>query len=1263
MYKQKPIFLIGFYCVTISLMLFSCQQKIPAPPLPKWDMEYLPPIEKKITFPKKDTINWDSIPTIKLAPLPTKKLDLESIPSKPFVIDDITNIEGQIESEHLDLNELPSASFNLDSLPTFTFELETITLGEPDILEAGPLANISGTSRGIQTGGQAFGLNGSPNNIIKDNNGFLWIGTQIGIARYDSHKFEFYGTDQGLDLSQSFCQFMDSKERIWIQYQNGLWVIDPSQKLASKIISDLPLNAGYSFDEDKQGNIWYPDIEKGYHIINLERKTIKNITPKEGLLESTPPIYISPLIDNEGYIWLSSFNGVNILDLKKGKNKSLVFEKEKDSSRNQIVSIEEDSKGNIWLGGLDGAAFIDKKNATYNRLPLGKFITNYAGTTSIYEDKHKNIWLGTDLGSILKYDQSKQTIEKFNLNNSRKNKFISPLKEDYQGNIWTTTKFQDETLYKININEGRAGNFTSEDGLSNDSIWSNIMLNDKSIWIGSTGGIDIYNPNTKSIKKLGVKNNLLQKRNPYMYKDSQNRIWSTAVNPAGVTIIDPQKQYIQYLTKDQGLAGAYRSKIEDKNSNYWLGGIDGNITFLNKELTETKTIQLDTVGSGTIIYSLSKDANNNIWASTSGNGIYRIDPKHQTIEHFTSENGFLTDNLNFIHITISNQLWISSDRGVYLFNPNDGSIKIFQKEQGLISNDVYDIITHNSKVYLGTLRGINILEIIDREDSLNEQWQVTTIAEEQGLQFLDVALGSSMIDDKGRLWIGIENEILSIIDDIKPDTTALKAYISGINLYDTPINFKTALLSIDSEKQGLKTPLDHSNYLNSNGTSSTLDPNVEYNDIEGPYNLPLELQLPHNQNYISFNFNALAYSNPNSVVYRYFLEGIDKNWSNIISEAKSENYRDLPPGDYTFKVIAKGYNNVWSKPVELSFSIIPPWWKTWWAYLAYVTLFALILYSISNYRSQWLKKENRILEERVKHRTSQLEKSLHDLEATQTQLIQSEKMASLGELTAGIAHEIQNPLNFVNNFSEINTELIEELQAERQKPESERDLELEEELMRDIAANEEKIRHHGTRADAIVKGMLQHSRNSSSDKELTDINKLADEYMRLSYHGLRARDKSFVAGMQMDLDDSIPKIMVAPQDIGRVLLNLINNAFYAVNEKKKTAPADYKPMVTVATKQVGDQIEINIIDNGHGIPAEVVDKIFQPFFTTKPSGQGTGLGLSLSYDIIKTHGGTLTVKTSEGKPININNVSEKDLDKGTMFTILLPINNEDTNQK
>lgn len=274
-----------------------------------------------------------------------------------------------------------------------------------------------------------------------------------------------------------------------------------------------------------------------------------------------------------------------------------------------------------------------------------------------------------------------------------------------------------------------------------------------------------------------------------------------------------------------------------------------------------------------------------------------------------------------------------------------------------------------------------------------------------------------------------------------------------------------------------------------------------------------------------------------------------------------------------------------------------------------------------------------------------LEKTLTDLKATQGQLVQSEKMASLGELTAGIAHEIQNPLNFINNFSEISAELVDEINVELEKGE----IEEARSIGTNIKENLVKINHHGKRADAIVKNMLQHSRAGSGQKEAADINALCDEYLRLSYHGLRAKDKSFNATLVTDFDKSISRINIVPQDIGRVLMNLLTNAFYTVNEKSKRVSAHsesengngYSPMVSVQTKRVADKVEILVSDNGHGIPTNIANKIFQPFFTTKPSGQGTGLGLSLSYDLIKSHGGELKVETAEGK--------------GSTFIITIPI--------
>ena len=265
-----------------------------------------------------------------------------------------------------------------------------------------------------------------------------------------------------------------------------------------------------------------------------------------------------------------------------------------------------------------------------------------------------------------------------------------------------------------------------------------------------------------------------------------------------------------------------------------------------------------------------------------------------------------------------------------------------------------------------------------------------------------------------------------------------------------------------------------------------------------------------------------------------------------------------------------------------------------------------------------------------------VESALAELKSTQQQLIQSEKMASLGELTAGIAHEIQNPLNFVNNFSEVSNELIAEMNDELNKG----DVEEAKIIASDIQQNLEKINHHGKRAEAIVKGMLQHSQSGKGQKEPTDINTLVDEYLRLSYHGLRAKDSSFNATINTYFDNGIQKINIVPQDIGRVILNVLTNAFYAMNEKKKATGSSYEPVISVSTRRMNDKIEIKVEDNGNGISEKIVDKIFQPFFTTKPTGQGTGLGLSLSYDIVKAHGGEIKVESKEGE--------------GTNFVIMLP---------
>ncbi len=408
-----------------------------------------------------------------------------------------------------------------------------------------------------------------------------------------------------------------------------------------------------------------------------------------------------------------------------------------------------------------------------------------------------------------------------------------------------------------------------------------------------------------------------------------------------------------------------------------------------------------------------------------------------------------------------------------------------------------------------------------------------------------------------------------------------------------------------------------------------------------------EIRLNYNENNFSLSFAAVDLRAELKKRIFYMLQGYDSEWQESLSGQKV-NYNKVPPGNYTLTFRSAIRNSSDWEEKSLRISIAPPWWKTSWAYGAYAALLVLGIFYFDKYQKRRiLAKEKALAKEKELAHAREIEKAYVKLQATQTQLIQSEKMASLGELTAGIAHEIQNPLNFVNNFSEVSNELIDEMNEEIEKG----DLDQAKAIADDIKQNLEKINHHGKRADGIVKGMLQHSRASSGVKEPTDINTLADEYLRLAYHGLRAKDKTFNATLETHFDKSIGKVNVIPQDMGRVILNLITNAFYAVKEKSSEALAKedetYEPTVTVSTKKHtttsgAGGVEISIKDNGNGIPEGIKEKIFEPFFTTKPTGQGTGLGLSMSYDIVtKGHGGEITVETKENE--------------GSAFNIYLPL--------
>ncbi len=398
------------------------------------------------------------------------------------------------------------------------------------------------------------------------------------------------------------------------------------------------------------------------------------------------------------------------------------------------------------------------------------------------------------------------------------------------------------------------------------------------------------------------------------------------------------------------------------------------------------------------------------------------------------------------------------------------------------------------------------------------------------------------------------------------------------------------------------------------------------------------LTIPPGITTLNINFATIHFGGNGKNNAQYRLLNFDDTWQEAGSNG-SAVFTNLPPGDYTLELKSVNLDGIWNESsLQISIKVLPPWYQTWWAYLLYFGFFVLLAYGfIQEQRRRAARKERELAKDRELAQAKEIEKAYSELKSAQAQLIQSEKMASLGELTAGIAHEIQNPLNFVNNFSEVSGELLEEMDEELDKGE----IAEAKAISADLKENLSKINHHGKRADAIVKGMLEHSKRGSGQKELTNLNALAEEFLRLSYQSFLAKEPNFKCELKTNLDPNLPKVEVISQDIGRVLLNLINNAFYAVNEKAKSVLDNYDPKVMVSTKKIEKGVEITVSDNGSGIPDSIKDKIFQPFFTTKPTGSGTGLGLSLSYDIVKAHGGEIELVSSK--------------EEGTKFNIRLPL--------
>jgi signal transduction histidine kinase/ligand-binding sensor domain-containing protein len=1076
--------------------------------------------------------------------------------------------------------------------------------------------------------------------LFKDKSGNLWLGTHGGgVTRYDGKYFTHFTEKEGLAGNSVFCIKQLSDDKLWFgTFGKGISIFDGNsfETLSSKI--GFPSDKIYTIVQDKNGKIWIGTQGGGLIMIeDSNPKKINQYSTKNGFFSDN---ILSIIEDKNGGIWVGSEgdgfvkfeNNTMMVPSDKNLSKMIITEMTKDANNDiwfstygnglfkmennnleqynekngfpsdLLTSVKMDDSGNIWVGS-DGKGVIKMESGKSRSYQL-KLINAARGLSndnvySIVQDKYGSMWFGTNRGGVNKYNGNK-FLHIYDGN-------VFSITEDKSGTVWLATN--EDGIVKLVSDSSKTGwdkmsTITTSDGLSSNKVLCSHTDKKDRKWFGTSDGISVIEGNT--ISTLNSQNGLCGKKVLTILEDKKGLFWFGMADGQGIATYDGKNiTCIKALNKK--IQSAIFTMAEDKAGRIWIGtesdGIiiwDGvNLYTFDEKLPFNKNA----------VFSIKVDAVGLIWIGTEGNGIYVYDGKefYNINEQLGLSNNFVFSILEDKH----HDLWFGTRFGLSILDKS--------KKDKLLTHLKTKSMTPSTDAYF------------------------STYLYEDG--FLGVGCNRNAIYQSSdqSVWIGTTDRLtLSSLSKLKKGDDKIEKpldlFISGLDIFNEKVNW------VELTNQNIK-----SQRLN-NGVDIQ---NVEFSGLTPWYNIPKNIRLKHDNNYLTFYFTAITQDQPWKVKYQYKMDNLDKEWS-AWKVDNAAYYNHLPPGKYTLMVRAMDHAGTQSDIVSYSFEIKNPWWFSRWMKMLYVAGISILIYLIHiNQKNKTIKNERLKSQSKELEHAKEIAKAYSELKSTQTQLIQSEKMASLGELTAGIAHEIQNPLNFVNNFSEVSNELIDEMNEEFKKGDIEEGMV----IANDIKQNLEKINQHGKRASNIVKSMLEHSRKSTGVKEPTDINALCDEYLRLAYHGLRAKEKSFNATIETHFDPTLPKIGVVSQDIGRVVLNLINNAFYAVNERSKNGDrldssseakdgkkkaSHYIPIVSVTTQLTDkNHIQITIRDNGCGIPSHIKDKIFQPFFTTKPTGQGTGLGLSLSFDIVKAHGGELKVESLDGE--------------GTTFIITLPL--------
>ena len=1116
--------------------------------------------------------------------------------------------------------------------------------------------------------------------IAEDRNGFMWFGGIGGLYRYDGNEYVHYkhNPNDSASLSHSIVEslYIGSDDMIWIgTHGDGLSRLDPVTNTVTRFLHDeskltsLGNDIVTSILEDSHGNLWI-GTHGGLNLFDKATETFTRYLHDPDDPNSLSNNQVRALYeDSDGTLWVgtgspsSSETPVGEGGLNRFHPESLTFTRyfhiPDDSSsliNNKVMSIYEDSRGTFWVGTIgDGLHSMNRETGSFtrhlfdpnDRAKLSRpFFDSYTavpddcidfdcgGVTFIHEDHKGFLWIGAILGGINRYDLHTGAMSHYEARNS---------------------------------------------GLLSNLIWSVHESYDGTLWVGTWNGMHRVFASTNFFPLLTTQYENFRARNVgALHEDADHRIW---IKYGWVLAV---------LNRNTGTATLYQYRENDP-----------------------KSLLSYQVNGSTI------DPAGNLWIAYPNGGLSRYNRTEDNFEHFFSDpENIRRRSGTSVFVDRNDQMWSNDAWGLYHIDPDEEIIiKNYTSNPNdptTLSDNRVTVIrdTHDGKLWAGTRNGLNLIDRCQTDSSSRNDIQrflqgrhITSIFEDtedrlwigtwgDGFHLLDRSTGQSqnydtndglpsnyvasiIEDEHGFLWISTTEgqyalRVRGIITRFNPETESFISFGTQEGLPNIGFTPGTALKTHDGlllfgglggctffDPSVIRYPAYRSPKISLTGLRI-------YNDATTPANgdvlnraayLEDSIELSYQQNDFTFDYKAFAYSTPDQIQYQYQLEPYDSDWVSARSQ-RSARYSRIPPGEYRFRVRTIDSRGVYSEEeAGMDILILPPWWRTWWAYSLYALLIIAGIFEVNRFQRRRLitkereKARERELEQEKAHTLeleeaySKLEDSLNKLTAAQDQLVQQKKLASLGQFTAGIAHEIKNPLNFVNNFSALSVELLQEIRDEVKRVRAYHDTPLPNnaldeisDLIDDIEANLETIQKHGTHADGIVKSMLQHSHGGDGKMEPTPLNPLIKEYVNLAFHEMGVSKNPINVNIDLQLDENVGEVPLFARDFSRVILNLCNNAFDAMKEKMTRGEGpgtgdSYDPKLTIRSKPQNGKVIIEIENNGPDIPEEIKDKILQPFFTTKKGTAGAGLGLSITNDIIKAHGGSIEINSAEGATI------------------------------